>query len=200
MFAAAPVKTPPTPPACLTDVRLIELSAQTAAGRFSLAVEWLLAAQRGGDPAAWIQPAGGRLYPPDLLRNGVDLASLLVVQVPPREARLGALRAAEIVLRSGSFAVVVIDLLDGVPPHDAAWQGRLLRLMRRHRTTVLVLTHKAAAHDSIGPMCGLRLQPRRQRGTAADDGFWIDTTTLKNKASQGWLPAPALCRGPPGLL
>ncbi len=185
------------PPAAAA-VQLIELSAAAAPARFSLALHWLLRAQRRGEPCAWIQPQGRRLYPPDLQRNGVDLEALLVVQVAPAQGALAALRAAEIVLRSGAFGLLGLDFRDGEPARAAAaaWQGRLLRLMRQHRTTVVVLTAKAAAAESLGPLCSLRLQPqRRWQGRQ----FYVDPTVLKNKAGLVELPLPRPHCGPAGL-
>jgi recombination protein RecA len=110
--------------------------ARTAGARTTGAVSLVVHAQRRGEPVAWVERAAvGALYPPDLADAGVDLDRLVVVRVPdqPRGAapstgkttrrdgrtprgRLGgttsALRAAELLLRSGAFGLVVVDLVD----------------------------------------------------------------------------------------
>lgn len=45
--------------------RLAELSAQGASAALTLAFSLVLDAQRRGEPAAWITPAGSSFYPPD---------------------------------------------------------------------------------------------------------------------------------------
>ena len=105
--------------------KLVEVSGSRACARLTTAVSVVRQAQIEGETTAWIQPAGGPLYPPDLHEHGIDLAALAVVQVPAHARQHGLLRAAELLLHSGAFGLVVLDLRHASPKPGAAWQGRL---------------------------------------------------------------------------
>ena len=233
---AAPTPTPTLSPTLgspqtfdwdtLVSKKIIEISGEGATARLSCAVDLVLRAQCRGETVAWIQPQKGRLYPPDLQHNGVDLAALVVIQVPPQAGSFGIPKAAEMLLRSGAYGLVVLDLLDGVPANGMAWQGRLLALTRAHRSAALLLTQKAAHTDSVGPLASLRLEPRRRhrpdpcgtlvqlhpgRGLAVAQAshlapdllggrqFWLEPLVLKNKAGLAWPQALLPRCGPAGL-
>jgi recombination protein RecA len=202
---------------CIESGRLVELSAEgegVASARTTTAVSLLRHAQQQGETTAWIQPVGGCLFPPDLEHNGIDLEALVVVHVPPAPSsphKRSGLRghgpnvaphrlckAAEILLRSGAFGLVVVDFCEGAPPASTeSWQGRLLGLARQHHSLVLLLTEKPAAADSLGSLVSLRIQPQRQRG---DDGqFLVEHEILKNKSGAPLRTAVDLHRGPWGL-
>src|SRR5437588_2807487 len=86
--------------------RLVEVSARGASAALTAAIEVVAEAQAEAEPVAWITLVDGSFYPPDVAANGVDLAALVVVRVRDVTA---AARAAERVLRSGAFGLVVID-------------------------------------------------------------------------------------------
>jgi recombination protein RecA len=87
--------------------RLVELSARGATATLTMAMDIVVEAQTQHEPVAWITLATGTFYPPDVAECGVDLAALVVVRTPDATA---AARAAERLLRSGAFGLVVIDL------------------------------------------------------------------------------------------
>jgi hypothetical protein len=178
--------------------RVVEISCDQATGRMSLAVAFVLGAQHAGETVAWIQWAHGGLYPPDLHASGVDLQALAAIHVPQNDA-YGLPRAAEILLRSGGFGLVVLDATGaGGLPKQAAWQGRLLALARAHDSSVLLLTHTSAEADSAGLWVGLRLQPQRQ--LPENDACRVSVAVLKNKTGL-YLPTPSWQRGgPAGLI
>jgi recombination protein RecA len=89
---------------------LIELVGGGASARLTAAVGCLHMAQARGETTAWVQRAGGSLFPPDLQDSGIDLDALVVVQVPARAGAHGPVKAAELLLRSGGFGMVVVDL------------------------------------------------------------------------------------------
>lgn len=180
--------------------KLVEVSGDRASARLSLAVSFVLGAQRAGETVAWIQWAGGHLYPPDLHDSGVDLQALAVIHVAPSDA-YGLPRAAEILLRSGGFGLVVLDATAGANlPCQAAWQGRLLALVRAHHSSVVLLTHKTAQADSLGALVGLRLQPRRQPRQVDAGPYGLSVAVLKNKGGLH-LPQQTWPRGGPhGLI
>jgi len=185
MLSARLLPLPAAPPAApsfaegLSAGRLVELSGARGSARTSLAFAAVRAAQLEGEPVAWIQPAAGPFYPPDAAECGVDLAALAVVQVPFSTGDAGPFRAAEILLRSGAFGLVVLDRrgAPGVP--SDAMQGRLQALAREHDVRVLLLTDRAADSGSLGPLVSLRVEPHRAR--LGGGRFAIEPVLLKNK-------------------
>lgn len=185
--------------------RIIELAGQACT---SSAVAILAHAQREGETAAWIQPARGDLYPPDLAEAGIDLDALIIVHVPPAEGPHGQCRAAELLLRSGGFGLVVLDFVRAEPSGSAAWQGRLLGLARQHESRVVVLRDVGPDQPSLGPLIGLRIssrvEPAAREGeppgfVARTGQFAIIHEVLKNKSGGPLAPRPELRRGPWGL-
>lgn len=200
--------------------RLLELSGDTegaiATARTSAAVRVLRDAQRAGETAAWIQPRGGALYPPDLAACGIDLDALLVVHVPPAgdpsaQSRQPSVqphalcKAAELLLRSGAFGIVIVDFTHGAPPSGReAWQGRLLGLARQHSSHVVLLTEKPATSDSLGTLIGARVEPRRVRESSTDarlgaGAFALEHALLKNKSGATMHVQREHRRGPWGM-
>lgn len=140
--------------------RLVEITASIRGGQMSTAVSCLAYAQQRGETSAWLQLQGGSLYPPDLADAGVDLDALVIVQTPKQLGAQGLGKAAELLLRSGGFGFVVLDLVGVVMRHDLAFQGRLLGLTREHNSTLLLLT-PANAYGSFGPLVSLCVEPSR---------------------------------------
>lgn len=184
----------PSFPEALPEGRLTELSGTAASARSSLALAAVRAAQREGEPVAWIQRAGGLFYPPDAAACGVDLSALAVVQVPGASGEAGAFRAAEILLRSGALGLVVVDLRGAARAATAAMQGRLATLAREHDSRVLLLTERAASAESLGPLVGLRVEPRRER--LGGGRFAVEPVVLKSKQGGPLELAAERRRGP----
>jgi recombination protein RecA len=205
---------------CLASLagRLAELSAASASCSLTLASLLVAEAQGAGGGAAALRTPGGQaawisagpdtFFPPDLAANGVDLASLPVVRVPGARA---AGRAADWLLRTGAFRLLVVDLgADLALP--AALQARLAQLARRHATAVVFLTRKDPLVPSLGSLISLRAEALRtevQRTEArriegrpqaeGQGGFTCSLRVLKDKRrSPGWSQRQ-LCDGPPGL-
>lgn len=204
--------------------RLIELPAATPTNcHMTQAVASLRYAQHCGKTCAWVQIEGGSLYPPDLADNGIDLAALVVVHVPRRARHAGLAKAAEILLRSGGFGMVIVDLW-GIPsdrpsPLQTAWQGRLFGMAREHNSWLILLSSpKVAPHkhahprshrehggtphfspSSLGPLISLRVAGERRR--LAPGHFAI--TPIIEKDKSGCLSHRPLAeeyrRGPWGL-
>ena len=87
--------------------RLTELSASPAGAPLTLAFRLVLDAQRRGEPVAWIGRKDAPFYPPDAADTGVDLAALPVVWTADA---VTAAKAADLLVRSGAFGLVVLDL------------------------------------------------------------------------------------------
>jgi len=109
----------------------------------------LAQAQGHQEVVAWV--AGATVfYPPDLAFLGVDPGAVVVARVPPAEA----FRAADWLLRSQAYAVVVVD---GVSEAPESTLGRLARLAAEAQTALVFLTRKAAHEGSLGSQVSLRL-------------------------------------------
>jgi recombination protein RecA len=116
--------------------RLVELSARGASATLTTSIELVLEAQVANEPVAWLMLDTGSFYPPDVADTGVDLAALVVIRV---HDATGAARAAERILRSGAFGLVVLDLSGSTQQqHDIsmAHQGRLVSLAQAHDAVV----------------------------------------------------------------
>jgi recombination protein RecA len=178
--------------------RLIELVSTASGAQMTAAVACLGHAQAQGETSAWIQRAGGSLFPPDLADSGIDLDALLVVNVPVTAGAHGSVKAAELLLRSGGLGMVVLDLSESEAPRDLAWQGRLLGLAREHRSWLVLLSNGAARSGSLGPLVSLCLQPQRRRTGRAR--FAIEHRVRKDKSGLLCALASEIRRGPHGLL
>lgn len=178
--------------------RLVELSGHGAVGRHSAAVSIVAEVQAQGDTVAWIQVRDGGLFVPDLEDNDVCLESLVVVHVPSGAGVHGRLRATELLLRSGAFGLVVLDLDDERPAGPpAAWQGRLLGLARQYQSRVVLLSRQGKDQPSLGPLIGLRFEPRRER--VAPGRFSLQPQLLKNKSGAPFALRADIRRAPWGL-
>ena len=180
--------------------RIVELSGTACqpGARTTTAVAIVHHAQSEGETVAWIQPAGGTLHPPDLAEWGLDFQGLVVIHVPITAGPHGLMKAAELLLRSGAWGLVVVDLCQGVPPGPAeAWQGRLLGLCRQHDARLLLLTDKPAQSASLGALVALRVEPRRMRTRSGR--FRVEHQVLKNKTGAANATEDAIYSGPWGL-
>lgn len=172
--------------------RMAEVSAVGASAALTAAVGLVLEAQVEGEPVAWVALPGSTFYPPDLADAGVDLAALVVVRAPSIEH---AGRAADRLLRSGAFGLVVLDLgRDAALPTPL--QGRLVGLAQRHDAALVCLTEKGVEAPSLGSMVSLRAEALRARD---GDRFRVRVRALKDKQrGPGWEEdEPA--RGPAGM-
>jgi recombination protein RecA len=142
--------------------RLIEITAAKAGAQMTTAVACLRHAQQQGETAVWIQQQGGSLFPPDLHDSGIDLSALVIVNIPKTAGPYGVAKASELVLRSGGFGMVVLDLIESAMKRDVAWQGRLLSLAREHHAWLLLLS-EGEHSGSLGPLVSLCIEPRRDR-------------------------------------
>ena len=108
--------------------RLAEISGSHACASLTLVFRLVLEAQRQGEPVAWISRKESVFFPPDVADSGVDLETLAVVWVGAM--RLAA-RAADHLVRSGAFGLVVLDVgaNDRMAP---PMQSRLAGLAKKH--------------------------------------------------------------------
>lgn len=119
-----------------------------ATAQLTAATRLLAEAHRAGDPVAWICCGSQLFFAPDLETNGVDLQAVSIVRV---DDSLSAVSAAEQLLRSGCFGVIVVDLtgLSTQKPISDALIGRLAGPARTHHTVMLFLN--SAGTDAPPP-------------------------------------------------
>lgn len=176
--------------------RLCELSAapSTASAVLTAACELVLDTQRAGEPVAWISTTAHVFFPCDLAASGVDLGALILARVPNAAA---AARAADRLLRSGAFGLVVLDLSGGTAEVPAPLQGRLVQLALAHDAAVLCLTEKEHDAPSLGSLVSLHGRARRHH--LGPTRFASELEFLKDKRhGPGWTHR-AVYRGPDGL-
>jgi recombination protein RecA len=174
--------------------RLTELSARGATATLTTAIELVLEAQHAAEPIAWVTLGNTSFYPPDLADSGVDLAALLVVRVHDVTA---AARAAERLLRSGAFGLVVLDF-GGTATVDLsmAHQGRLVTLAQTHDAAVVCITEKVGEAGSLGSLVSLRAEALRLH--AREHDYDVTLRVLKDKRrGPGWSRTIKM-RGPAG--
>jgi recombination protein RecA len=187
-----------TPAWNLSDLsgRLVELSADVQAAPLTAAFGLVLDAQLAGDRAAWVMLKQSSFFPPDVVEGGVDLAALPVVRVATART---AGRAADTLVRSGGFGLVVIDL-SSVPAADGLLPTpllmRLLGRARQQNVAVLLLTKKSSAMPSLDSLISLRAEARWH---VREDRYELSVRVLKDKRrGPGWTHVET-CRGPAGL-
>lgn len=178
--------------------RLVELSARGATATLTTAIELVLEAQQADEPVAWVTLGNATFYPPDVADSGVDLAALAVVRV---HDIVGAARAAERLLRSGGFGLVVLDLAGSAIDLPIAHQGRLVTLAQTHDAAVVCITEKPSEAPSLGSLVSLRAEALRLHAPepSSDRGYHVTLRALKDKRrGPGWSRTTKL-RGPSGL-
>ncbi|MFH1807177.1 MAG: recombinase A [Pseudomonadota bacterium] len=184
--------------------RAVEIVAKAASAPLTQALALVREAQLAGEPAAWVTLQQQAFFAPDAAAGGVDLRALPVVRV--RSAQQAG-RAADKLLRSGAFGLVVVDLA-GVGGGDGEASGsasrerlrldtpllaRLTGLARAHHSALLFVT---AAGPGLGSLIALRAESLRWSG---EHGPVAELRVTKDRRhGPGWqhrLP----CLAPPGL-
>jgi recombination protein RecA len=179
---------------------LVELSGQ-APGKLSTLARLVGRAQGQGELVAWVAAReGAGFYPPDFARVGVDLGALAVVRVP-RTEKGGAhslVRATEVLLRSGAFGMVVLDLSHEVPRGELSWQSRLSGLVRMHEARLVLLTASRPEEPSLGPLVSLRVASQLE--ITPGGRAMLSQRLLKTKLGPKSDPSPDVRALPEGLV
>src|SRR3569623_20054 len=160
---------------------------------------WSLAALRGRLVALSARGAAATLttaafYPPDAAESGIDLAALVIVRAADATTLA---RAAERLLRSGAFGLIVLDL-GAQAELSMQIQGRLVTLAQTHDAAVVCLTETPHDAASLGSLVSLRAAALRT--TRAEHGeLTVTLRALKDKRrGPGWAHALKR-RGPAGM-
>jgi recombination protein RecA len=150
-------------------------------------------AQRRGEPVAWVGRWESTFFPPDVAEAGIDLAALPVIRTPETVAAAGA---ADLLVRSGAFGLLVLDIGPGTGLPLPA-QTRLVGLAKQHDTALICITEKDADRPSLGSLISLRAHTARTRPER--DRFRCEARVLKDKRrGPGWKHTE-VCHGPDGL-
>ena len=173
--------------------RMVELSCDAAGASLTVATSLVHEAQHHAEPVAWVEAGASSFYPPDVAATGVDLNALVVVR---SDSTTKAARAADHLLRSGGFGLVVIDL-----SHDShlamSVQSRIAGLANAHRCAVVCITRKKGDALSIGSLISIRGETAAEKQEF--DCFAWGIHVIKDKRrGPGWHHT-GLCRGPEGL-
>ena len=173
--------------------RLSELSCGPAGSALSLVLRLVLEAQKQNEPAVWIASRNSIFFPPDVAANGVDLSALAVVLA---KNSIAAARAAEHLLRSAAFGLLVLDF--GAEARlPLAVQTRLAGQARRNETALVCLTEKTEKLASIGSLVSLRAHAQAHRRQGRH--FRCQARIIKDKRQgPGWSHVEVY-RGPDGL-
>lgn len=167
--------------------RVVELIGVGATAPLTVATLLVREAQTVREPVAWVTRPDATFFPPDVAGNGVDLEALVVVR-GASDADL--LRAADRLLRSGAFGLVV---LDGRLDLSLAAEVRLANLAQAHDAVLLCLTRDAARLSSAS----LRAASACRRLGAGR--FASVLTVCKDKRRGGEWQHLQECDGPLGL-
>lgn len=151
--------------------RVVELTAGEAGSAVTTAaLELVRQAQLEGEPAAWVCGVEGAFYPPDARRVGIDLGALPVVRLE-RSEQMG--RAADRLVRSGGFGLLVLDLR-GAPAHSGLAEGlqrRLLMHAEAEDVAVVLLTEQVGRGGSeLGSTVSCRIEASRRRRGPVSSG------------------------------
>ena len=155
--------------------RLVEISEPQPIAALSLVFLLVCEAQASGECAAWIGMLDSVFYPPDAERNGIDLDNFPILRMP--DCRTVG-RSAEILIRSGAFRLVILDLgTNHALP--AARLSQLNALVRKHDACVLFVTQKKIDEPSLGSLVSLRAHTTRKR--IREDEFLCKIHILRDK-------------------
>jgi hypothetical protein len=177
--------------------RLTEIVGKDASAGLTAAMGLVRDAQRKKEPVLWIADRDSAFFPPDATGRGVDLDCLPIVRAPV-EAMFSA---ADKVVRSGGFGLVVADLTSPATAprwsrNDAAL-SRLLGSAQKHDAAVVFLTRETST-AFLGSLISLRAEAARSRTVSGR--LEVTVTTIKDKRRPpGRQLVSELCYGPAGL-
>ncbi|NUN15394.1 MAG: recombinase A [Myxococcales bacterium] len=172
--------------------RMVEISGRHGSARLTAAFCLVLDAQMHREPTAWVTLPESTYYPPDAAEFGVDLSALPVIRAPDGSM---AVRAAEELVRSGAFGLIVMDL-GREKSISMALQTRILGLAQKHDTAVVFLTEKQTEEESLSSLISLRAEASTLRiGT----GYSLNIHIIKDKRKGPGRVYQEECCGPAGL-
>jgi hypothetical protein len=128
---------------------ITEILGDRSTGRTALAQSMLATATLAGEVAAWID-GGDSFDPASAARAGADLGKLLWVQCA--HSMETAAKAADMVLHSGGFGLIVLDLCDApsiaLQRIPLSYWYRLRRAVEHTPSILLILARQSIARSS----------------------------------------------------
>lgn len=187
---------------------LIEIVEGRAPAALSFCSSLISQAQRADVPLAWLTSGESLFFPADMRQNGVDVGALAIV-------RLGAaaqmLRAADALIRSGAFGLLLVDGGAALDIHPSQ-QQRLSRMAKKYGVVVVFLrAHLSARVAQMGKTraktsarssryalkASLQVEASWER--AAQGHFGCTLRAIKDRrCAPGWR-VQEVRRGTPGL-
>jgi hypothetical protein len=153
------------PRGCITEV-----SGAASTGKTSFALSTIASITRLGNACAWVD-VNDALSPEATAAAGVDLRSLLWLRVSAERGKKvtdkpwsrleQALKATDLLLQTGGFGAIVLDISDVLPQHArriplATWY-RFRLAAEQARTALIFLTHSPCASSCAS--LALRCEP-----------------------------------------
>jgi recombination protein RecA len=173
--------------------RLIELSGASSSATFSVCACLIHQAQKRQRLVAWIEGAAASFYPPDFAACGIDVTALPVIRSGDT---MEACSDADIAIRSGAFALVVLNL-GSKARLSFKTQSRLASLSKHHNAAVVLLTRRNTRDYANGSLVSLRAITAKRR--AGHNSFVCEVQIAKDKRrAPGWNHMELRC-GPAGL-
>ncbi len=181
--------------------------------RLSAAAVLVSEAHRCGKDVAWVSAVDSLFFPPDLERWGVAVDRIPVVLTAadgnaeaPAEGVASAntcydrspdvaarsAQAAEALIRTGAFALIVLDLGEVRPATRLL--GRLLRLAGTSSVAVVALTE---GDPSLGSLVGVRVNT--SHSGPIDGRLTVDITAVKDKRRRPYWRVREVCCAPDGM-
>ncbi len=173
--------------------RFVELAGAAATAALTACASLVLETQQRGELAAWIAGTRSTFYPPDFAASGIDVEGLPVIRIGDTRS---AARAADTLIRSGSFALIVLDLGSDAR-FSLGMQSRLTGLAKHHHTTLLSITRTLRRSAPGGSLVSLRAETEKKR--VDFDRFACELRVLKDKRRAPGAAQTEICRGPDGL-
>jgi hypothetical protein len=151
--------------AALPPGTICEILGEPSTGRTAVAQSMLTAATTRGEVVAVVD-CNDAFDPASAQNSGMDLGKLLWVQCGNRLGH--ALRATDMILHSGGFGLIVLDLCD--VPHSAvhrvpvSYWHRFRRAVEHTPSILLVVARQSAARSCAARQFALRQQAIQWRG------------------------------------
>ncbi len=155
--------------------RLVEISEPLPIAALSFCFLLVHEVQMAGGYAAWVGSTDSTFYPPDAEKGGIDLRNLPILRLSDTQSKG---RAAEVLLRSGAFQLVLLDIgCDHAI--SVARLAQLNGLVRKHNACAVFLTRKQHGEQSVGSLISLYARTSRQH--VETNSFSCELQILRDK-------------------
>lgn len=179
---------------------LVEVSVSGKSAGLSYVAHQIRLMQGSHDMVVWLTTNEAGLIAGDDARvSGIDLAQCTFVKTP---SVTDAGRAADKLIRSGAFGLIVLDATVGEPPPEPLL-SRLQKLTRKHQCSLIMVTRKDDAAPSLSSMVSVRLSATRRclkhAPWSLQPSYEVVPTVLRNKTPYPIEETPITCYAPEGL-